>query len=336
VLKIVLLLGEQSVLKELLLQDHQEALTTVFMAFLRSEDTSVEDALMKFWLVRRICKDYDIRNIMLRAEGCIMMLMSVMRSVNLDVGEELSILSPFCYEPFSQDISLTTSELISHFVDLFQHGESTEKRRKASDLLLIFAGGLCSASASSDVISSSFIDSGSLLNVLKLLHDENHSSEAEWRERSAILLYYVVEDARIREVFLGEPLFVLHNMLNSFNNYEHKFNLFVSLIPILQVIVLDPCSHARLFDVDIVLDLADYIRQTLTTSSIAVSEDRKTLHVLECLQIFEIFASSEESCAGFMLSLEGMVSSHLLQTCLDIKNHFPRKLERSSRSALVS
>jgi hypothetical protein len=337
VLKTVLMLAEQQpVLKEWLLQDYRESLTTFFMTFLRCEDdTSVEEALKKFWLVRRLCEDHELRNLVLCAEGGILLLMSAMRSGGGDVGEGLGILSPLCDEPFFQDLSLTTAELINRFVVSFQHEESVEKRRSASDLLLIFAEGLSTSSASSRVISKSFIDSGVLFIFLQILQEENDCHDVEWQMKGTLLLCALMEDARIREVFLGEPLFALHTLVNSFHCHDHRSVAYVSLISVLQVVVCHSSSHQRLFESGVVMDLVDHIKMTLTTSSDVTTEEMKTLHVFECLNIFAVLVSSEHSRSSIQqLELEGffkLLCHHENHDVRDVANYVLKQMGSQSK-----
>jgi hypothetical protein len=69
----------------------------------------------------------------------------------------------------------------------------------------------------------------------------------------------------------------------------------MSVIAVLEVVAVDPNSHSRLFESDIVLDLAKHIKDTLVATSI--SSKTKEQYILHSLNIFDIISSSSESSA---------------------------------------
>jgi hypothetical protein len=296
-LKIIVLLGDLPILREVLLHDHASELIALFLATLRCEEDNVQDLLTKFWLVQRFCENSLFRNFIFRAEGAILEIMAVMRAVQLEAGEALSILSPFCHNALFLDMSLTTAQVIAHFGMFFQSGESDLIRRQAGDVLVVFTEGLESSKYSkySAAISSSFIESGILFSLTNVISGENCASE--WASRGTDLLCALVEDKDLRQEFLSESLGILHCLVTSLDSFEERSAVFMSLIAVLEVVACDPHSHPRLFESEIVLDLSEHIKHTLSTD--AVDDSIKVEYVLHSLNIFDIIASSEESCFVF-------------------------------------
>ena len=292
ILKIFLAFVEQPVLREMLVRDYSTELVTLFMATLRCEESNVPEFLMKFWLTQRICSIPHFRNLIFRVEGAILMIMATMRSVTLDAGESLSVLSPFCDDSFFFDMSLTSSQLIQHFGLFFQCGETALVRKKAGEVLEIFTEGLEQSNFSCGV-SNSFIDSGILFILQNMISDD--SCEMEWREKATSLLCVLVEDDSIRQVFLVESLGILHCLITSVDCFSSRSEVVKSVIAVLEVVAVDPNSHSRLFESDIVLDLAEHIKDTLVVTSI--SSKTKEQYILHSLNIFDIISSSSESSA---------------------------------------
>jgi hypothetical protein len=292
ILKIFLAFVEQPVLREMLVRDYSTELVTLFMATLRCEESNVPEFLMKFWLTQRICSIPHFRNLIFRVEGAILMIMATMRSVTLDAGESLSVLSPFCDDSFFFDMSLTSSQLIQHFGLFFQCGETALVRKKAGEVLEIFTEGLEQSNFSCGV-SNSFIDSGILFILQNMISDD--SCEMEWREKATSLLCVLVEDDSIRQVFLVESLGILHCLITSVDCFSSRSEVVKSVIAVLEVVAVDPNSHSRLFESDIVLDLAEHIKDTLVATSI--SSKTKEQYILHSLNIFDIISSSSESSA---------------------------------------
>ena len=295
ILKIVIILREEVVLKELLVEEHAAAVGKLFLSYVRSEESAIELSLVKFWLVCRICEHDEFRDMLFCTEGVLLAIMHMMRTVSPDVGEELSVLTPLFDKKCFHNLSLTNGTFIQELLVLFQHGISDEERRSASDLLLVFAEGLFFCPTSSSDISRDFIDASAPTVFLQVLQVENNSLNSEWRDRCTCLIGVLMGDTIIRSKLLQDSLSAFHILVNSYNSYEHRSTAYVSLITLLRVVVPDHNAHSAIFDSGVVLDLADHIKSTLTTCA-GVSNDDKTAHVLECLGIFELISDAAGSC----------------------------------------
>jgi hypothetical protein len=225
-----------------------------------------------------------------RADGAILEIMAIMRSVNFAPGNGLSVLSPFCNDSTFLDMTLTQAQLIQHFGLFFQTHEKEDTRRFAGEVLEVFIEGL--EGSKSLQSSRSFIDSGIIFILQNIISDD--SAGHEWRQQGTALFCALMEDKRIREVFLAEPLGVLHCLVSSKDSYERRSPVIFSLVRVLEVVASDPDSHPRLFESDILIDLAEHIKATLTTD-VVPDDATKAEYSLQSLNIFDIIATSEES-----------------------------------------
>ena len=330
-LKLFLILGEQPLLQQVMTIEYCSELVTVFLATMRCEENSLEDSLMKFWLAQRMCADPLSRNLLFRSEGVMLGIMALMRSVNMEANDGLAMLSPFYKDVFFLDLSLTTAQMIQFFGSCFQTGESSLLRRQAGNLLQLYAEGLITTNHVSQLaislsISNSFIDSGLVFSLLNVISAEE--CDPEWLDMGTKLLCVLVADTAICDVFLMEPLGVLHCLVTSVDSYQGRRTVFTSLIAVLEVVVKDVTSHPRLFESDIIIDLAEHIRDTLSTG--AVSAVTKGVNVLHTLHIFDLMtALSPESCQTFkQMELEVFMSLLLQHDRKPVRDMVSRILER--------
>mmetsp|Transcript_178 Transcript_178/g.341 ORF Transcript_178/g.341 Transcript_178/m.341 type:complete len:884 (+) Transcript_178:103-2754(+) len=294
ILKIFTVFVEQPILREMFLREYSTELVTMYMATMRCEESGVSDVLMKFWLTQRLCSIEYFRHLIFRAEGAILLIMAVMRAVNLEAGESLQLLSPFCNQTMFLDVSLTPGQLIQQFGIFFQCGETDATREQAGDILEVFAEGLEPSQYSSG-ISNGFIESGMLYVLQNIISDE--SGETGRCQQATRLLCALVKDKPIRDVFLSEAMGVLHCMITSMDCLTTRSNVVMSLVAVLEVVARDTVSHPRLFESDIVFDLAEHIKDSLVDTSIPYTTKQK--YVLSNLNIFDIMLSSPESCTLF-------------------------------------
>ena len=257
--------------------------------------------------------------------------MALMRSVNMEANDSLAMLSPFYKDVFFLDLSLTTAQMIQFFGSCFQTGESSLLRRQAGNLLQLYAEGLITTNHVSQLaislsISNSFIDSGLVFSLLNVISAEE--CDPEWLDMGTKLLCVLVADTAICDVFLMEPLGVLHCLVTSVDSYQGRRTVFTSLIAVLEVVVKDVTSHPRLFESDIIIDLAEHIRDTLSTG--AVSAVTKGVNVLHTLHIFDLMtALSPESCQTFkQMELEVFMSLLLQHDRKPVRDMVSRILER--------
>ena len=330
-LKLFLILGEQPLLQQVMTIEYCSELVTVFLATMRCEENSLEDSLMKFWLAQRMCADPLSRNLLFRSEGVMLGIMALMRSVNMEANDGLAMLSPFYKDVFFLDLSLTTAQMIQFFGSCFQTGESSLLRRQAGNLLQLYAEGLITTNHVSQLaislsISNSFIDSGLVFSLLNVISAEE--CDPDWLDMGTKLLCVLVADTAICDVFLMEPLGVLHCLVTSVDSYQGRRTVFTSLIAVLEVVVKDVTSHPRLFESDIIIDLAEHIRDTLSTG--AVSAVTKGVNVLHTLHIFDLMtALSPESCQTFkQMELEVFMSLLLQHDRKPVRDMVSRILER--------
>ena len=330
-LKLFLILGEQPLLQQVMTIEYCSELVTVFLATMRCEENSLEDSLMKFWLAQRMCADPLSRNLLFRSEGVMLGIMALMRSVNMEANDSLAMLSPFYKDVFFLDLSLTTAQMIQFFGSCFQTGESSLLRRQAGNLLQLYAEGLITTNHVSQLaislsISNSFIDSGLVFSLLNVISAEE--CDPDWLDMGTKLLCVLVADTAICDVFLMEPLGVLHCLVTSVDSYQGRRTVFTSLIAVLEVVVKDVTSHPRLFESDIIIDLAEHIRDTLSTG--AVSAVTKGVNVLHTLHIFDLMtALSPESCQTFkQMELEVFMSLLLQHDRKPVRDMVSRILER--------
>jgi len=297
VVKIVVMLGDMRVIKKLIVEEHSEALGKTTLGFLKGEEETIECLLVKFWLIVRLCKTKDFRDIIFCTEGAIVEIMKVMRAVTLDVPDQ-DVLKPFYQKEFFQIAKPTIGDLISYFVDIYESRSSTiVERHCAGEVLISFASCLNTTnsrdSAVKEVISKGFIDSGIISALMYVLSQESKSKDE--KDDASELMVSILVDSRICKVFVGKPLNDLHGILNSFSKYEQRSNAASSLITIVQAVARDASSHPMLFESDVVFDLVDFIKKTLTTSCTSVPQEMKISHILLCLRTLESIAAVEES-----------------------------------------
>lgn len=337
-LKLITIFGEQPLLEYAMWEEHSSEIITIFLNTMRCEVVTFEDSLMKFWLMKRICSNPCCRDLLFRSEGVILEIMMVMRIVNIDAGESLSLLSSFYNDIFFLDMSLTTAQVIQYVGGCFQSGETDLMRRQAGDLLQLFAAGLNtpnpgfesrlqseSGIESVSSISNSFLDSGFLFSLVNVISAEECG--AEWLERATGLLCTLVSDEAIRHFFITEPIGILHCLVTSLDSYKGRRSVFKSLITVLEVVITDPTTHPRLFESDIIFDLAEHLKDTLSTEE--VSTVIKNENVLHTLNIFDLITSlSRESCQIFK-QME-------LEAFLGLFQHHDRKEVRDMASGILA
>lgn len=308
VLKTIIIFSEQPLLQEIMLQEYSAEFITLYLATMRCEVDLLHDLLMKLWLTQRICTEPLWRNFLFCSEGVILEIMAVMREVNTEAGDSLSILSPFCNDMFFRDMTLTTAQIIQYFGNCFQSGESDLLRAQAGAVLKLFANGLTlyknipmlhleSVSESeSESLPNIFIDSGLLFCLVNVISAEDSTTESV--EVGVGLLCTLVADASIREVFVAELLGILHCLVTSVDSNKGRRNLFACLIAVLEVLSRHPSCYPRLIESDILINLAEHLKDTLSTE--AICSDSKVSTLLRGLRIFDTMASnSKESCQQF-------------------------------------
>lgn len=330
VLKIIIMLGDVRLLRKLVVEDYCTQFGDFILSFLRSDEESVEGILVKFWLIHRLCKSKEFRDVLFCTEDLIVQIMVVMRAVSLDVGED-HVLKPFYEVEYFRNEKLTTTDVILHLVDVYECEHSSGNERQcASDILMSFATGLRSSCGhTSSRISKAFIDSGIIAVLMHVLCEENNSGDAEAKERALRLIIELLVDVRIREVFLAQPLLDLHSLVNSYHRYEQRSNAAASLVQIVQVLAQDPLSHPKLFESDVVIDLVDFIKRTLTTSCTLIPQRIKISHILQCLSVLELMASVEESQKNFQkMKMEDFLKLLLRHESKAVRDVVSQILER--------
>lgn len=308
-LKIFVMFSEQPVLQKLLLRYYSAEFATLFLATMRAEEITTKDVLMKFWLCQRLCKSASYRNFLFRANGVLMEILRVLMAVELPCGEALEVLAPLCRSDcdgstgeFPLDMSLTATQLIQQLGGVFLSGGSREIRLAAGNVLMVFTEGL---EREGGEMSRCFLESGLLYGVMNVVSTEE--CECEWRERGSFLLCALLEDDEIRRVFLVEHLGVFQCLASSADSLMGKCTVLTPLLAALLVVARDPLSHFRLFESNVLLDLAGYIRDvTMAADELCsgaganaegVAEGTSTQGeiVLHSLEVFDIIASSGEA-----------------------------------------
>jgi hypothetical protein len=336
-LKIFVIFGNDAMLLEMLLQENAVLFTRLFLSTLRCTVNSVEDFLVKFWLVKRTCDNIWIRNFLFQRDGVILEILAIMRTTSLHAGDALDVLTSFCEDSFFYDISVSPAQVIHHFGELFQCSSNTDRSRyDAEEVLLIFSEGLektCKSSRKfgqtfekkmisdiSEGISSSFIESGLLFILLNTLSVNDSSSE--WRAKGANLLNILVRNIPIQEVFLEEPLGVLRCLVNSCDSFVDRGPMFMELVSIAEVIACNASAHGRLFESEIVTDIIQFIHEIIILQNTACEvnpEEITAQYLLGSLNVLDIITNtSEGSCV--VLGLQQMKVESTLTPLLTHKN----------------
>lgn len=252
----------------------------------------MDEVLMQFWLLQRLCGIIELRNEILRTPSAILRIMSLMRAANMEGGASLELLSPFCFSSTFLDMSLTNSQVLQHFEYFFRHDDSKFVQQCAFDILLIFAEGL-KLSSSASAIAKDFIDSGILFTLVNVI-SEGH---AEIQQNGTILLSALLHDKMIREFFLVEPLAILHCLNTTLDSFESKSKVIMSLVIVLETVVRDSSSFSRLFQSNIVVDIKEFVKNVLSSDLSSDSDHVK--YIQPCLNVFDAMASSSESHSYF-------------------------------------
>jgi hypothetical protein len=278
---------------------------------------------MKFWLIEQFCENIPIRNCVFSLnEAVILETLALLRSISLKTnGRGLSILSPFCDCNFFFDLSITFSQIISYFGELFKikglSHENITKKKAAENMLLIFADALENPFFSSQM-SSSFIESGIIFMLLNEIN--NNSCQSEWREKASKLLSLLVKDESIRLYFSNEPLSILYCIINSADSFSGKMSIVMTLISTFEVIARDVVTHTRLFEGNIIPDFMILIKTFIETPSLystTLHESNEKCIILPLLNIFDIIASSKSSC----IMLNDIKMESIIKSILKQKNH---------------
>lgn len=323
-LKIFVIFGDNTMLLDMLLQENAQRFAQLFLATMRCPENSIEDTLVKFWLVKRTCENVWLRNFLFQREGVILEILAIMRTTNLNAGDSLDVLTSFCEDIFFLDMSLSTAQMISHFGEIFQFNEHSDStRHNAEEILLIFAEGLTKTckrpvavifpnngnttipfaeqhmekqlSDISESISGSFIDSGLLYILLSTI--SVNDSTSEWRAKGANLLNILVQNPSIQEVFLDEPLGMLRCLVNSCGSFTDKSFMYMELISIMEVLASNPSNHVRLFESDVVKDIFHFMNEVQAEASKEVPLENHAKYLLRSLNLLDILTSvSVDSC----------------------------------------
>ena len=289
ILKIVMIFMEQPALRELLLRNLQQELIGIFLATMRCQNTGHGDVLLKFWLTQRICQDPHYRSLIFLSEGGLNAVVTVMRGVDLEVGDSLGMLRRFCDIPlFDEKDQVTTSKIIKHLGKCLDTVE-------AIDLLMVMVSGLRIADKGL-AAANTFADSGLVVILLRLLY--TNKCNPDLLQKYTSLLCELLQNDVIRESFLWTRDNGFHYVSSAFISCCGITNQFLSLLQVVEVLAVDSSIHECLFDGGIVISLADHIQNTLSNNT---SPDAVTLtHVLRVLRIFDIMTlKSTISCKRF-------------------------------------
>lgn len=317
-LKMLVTLADNTMLLDILLQENAVAFTQLFLSTVRCPEKSVEDFLVKFWLVYRTCENVWLRNFLFQREGVILEILAIMRTSSLSVGDSLEVLASFCDDICFFDMSLSSAQMILHFGEIFQFSDhSDSKRHNAEEILLIFAEGLEKTSHHSsqkqsstgghqikkqlsdisESISCSFIESGLLFVLLSTISVNDSSSE--WRAKGANLLHMLIQNPQIQEVFLDEPLGVLRCLVDSVDSFVDRISMCMELIAVTEVLACNPLAHGRLFESDVVRDIIRFMAEVEVHASNDSHLQDPTKYILRSLNILDIITNvSETSCVA--------------------------------------
>jgi hypothetical protein len=325
-LKVFVIFGSDEILRKLLLRENAVNFTNLFNAALGCPENSVEDSLVKFWLVKRTCDNIWLRNFLFRRDGVILGILAIMRTISsLDAGRSLEVLVNFCDDSFFYDMSLTTPQVIQRFGEIFQSDEFTDSARENSEeILLIFADGLDKTSVQvadltpsgiHDELATSFIESTILFRLLTTL--SINDSTSQWRAKGSNMLRILVRNKLIQEVFVEEPLSILLCAVrNASDSFDDRSSMATELISITEVIAVNPATHERLFQMGVVEDIIKFINEVVLTHSDVVSDDTRVVHVLRCLNVLDVISTAcNKSCS----LLKDMGIETVLQSFMDLK-----------------
>ena len=282
VLKMFVLFCEQPLFRELLLSDFSTEFMTVFMSTMKCDDLSQCDVLMKFWLVKHICEDAQFRSLIFVTKGGLQEIISIMRSIDLDIGDSLDMLYPFLDSPFSQGSVFDTPQLLEYFGRyVCSTTETSAVKLMATEVLLILTGGLVVTNFVDD-----FLKSGIVFYIAQELFQDSRDGNCHHQGLSIVLCALLCHDS-IRSVFIAKGNIIFQNLATVLGkNYE-------VLEPILEVLAEDPISHRLLFKCGVILSLRGRIMALL-------SEFVTSKQILNALKIIDVMASSSaNSCLRF-------------------------------------
>ena len=274
-LKIFIFFGEHHFLKELVLNDYSCQFITIFMATMRGEEFTLSDALMKQWLCKRICSNYQLRNLVFGAEGALLNVLAVLRTATIDIEGPLYILSPFF--DLIPNKPLLNSELIKLFGTFFQHGETDIIRRMAIEVLQVIAKG-SQNSALINSVSKSFADSELLFELVDVIVAEDVMTE--WRLKASSLLFNLLEHATIRMSIVENS----SRFLRCFSSSVKDGVGYWSLGTILKTLSGHPLVYRKLIESDVVHLLTENLKSLLSISSMDTTTKGKcVLNIMELL-----------------------------------------------------
>ena len=279
VLKMFVLFCEQPLFRELLLSDFSTEFMTVFMSTMKCDDLSQCDILMKFWLVKHICEDAQFRSLIFVTKGGLQEIISIMRSVDLDIGDSLGMLYPFCDSPFFQRNMIDTSQLIEYFGRyVCSTTEASAVKLMATEVLLIVAGGLQVTNVVDD-----FLKSGIVFYIAQELFKDSNDGSCHHQGLSSVLCS-LMHNSSIRTVFIAKGNVIFQKLATTLSNN------YAVLEPILKVLADDSTSYKLL------LSLRGHIMKLLSEFTTSYTSKQ----ILHALKIIEVMASSSaNSCLRF-------------------------------------
>ena len=297
ILKIFIIFGEHPLLSDVVIECFLTELITIFLATMRSGVLSPESILAKIWLLQNICNDVKYRIPILTAEGSLLEIIALMRTSDVNMEGFLSNLWPFRESFFFLDMSLTNSQIIQYFANIFQSDEeSIAIRQQAFAVLQMFAEGLKLHQQISSSVKNNFNESGILFGLVNAIGIEDTEDGQFSRNAMATsLLCTLVADDDIRRRFLAEPLGILRCLAASADPFYRKSNVVASLAQIIEVVLDDENTHVRMFENNMMKDLKKIIKDTLLVNEDGVPEYSKVYLIKVCLNIFDIMSSSTEA-----------------------------------------
>ena len=302
ILKIFVIFGENPRLSDIIVENFSVDFITIFMAAMRSEDSSVEVALTKFWLVKNLCNNASYKVLAFLAEGGMLAILTVLRSVDVDDVGGLSLVSPFRESLSLLDLYLTNAQLIQHFGILFQCERSPLIRQQAFAVLQTFAQGLdLPAEQLSSSIATSFIESGILFGLVNAIGNEddedsgNNDAAFSCQDMGTSLLCVLLKDPSIREAFLAEPLGILQCLSASRDQFCSRCSVTMSLVTVLESLITYKEAQVQLFECNVVNNLENFIKDVLSSDEEGIAVEVRGDLIRRCLNIFAVMASSNKS-----------------------------------------